>query len=228
MKRSLITLGVVLGGLLTPALPGSVATARSETERPGPREPAPASSEAGSAPLEFAAELQEEVFWVEGHLAARAIRADYEGSLHIEGDWPGAPAGTFHLSDPGESRAAWLFRGRSGQRLLLQADDEGSLRAEIRCPGQPLRRERWCPADPAEVALEARPPAVSGSLTLAYELSGSPLDLELAVISDDPAFAELGGLVYLESLGRQPLGRHRVTWSGRDRSSLAGLVPPGR
>jgi len=217
MKRSLITLGVVLGGLLAPALPGGVAAARSEAKRAISAESEP----------EFMAELQEEVFWVEGRLAARAIRTDYEGTLHVEGDWPGAPNGTFHLSDPGESSAAWLFEGRRGQRLLLRASDEGSLVAEIRCPGQPLLREEWRAAGSPEVEVEARAPSPLGALVLAYELRGSPLDLELAVVSDDPAFADLDGLVYLESLGRRPLGRHRTTWSGCDRSAAAGRVPAG-
>lgn len=227
MNRSLITLTLVLGGLLTPALQGGVAAARPQVpSSQAPSLQTPAEAEA-DAPLEFAAALQEEVFWVEGRLAARAIRADFYGALEVEGEWPGAPSGTFRLRDPGQNAAAWSFSGRSGQRLSLRAGPEGALIAEIRCPGQPVRTERWLPAADPEIALEVRPGA-EGSLVVRYELSGNPLDLELALVSEDPAFADLDGLVYLESLGRRPLGRHVATWSGRDRSSAAEPVPPGR
>lgn len=236
MKRSLITIAVVLGGLVTPTLPGGSAAARSEVETSTQGEPVEEPRAEESAPLEFPAlglpalefanELQEEVFWVEGELAARGIRSDYEGQLFVEGDWPGAPEGTFRLSQPTQGSAAWVFRGRGGQRLVLRALPEGTLQAEIRCPGQPVRSERWLPAGETEVSLELS--RASGGARLRYELSGNPMDLELAVVSEDPAFEELGGLVYLESLGRRALGRHLATWDRRDRSADAERVPPGR
>jgi hypothetical protein len=228
MKRSLITLGVILGGLLLRTLPGGAAVG-GEVEQPAAVATAPLEfPELGLPDLEFAGQLQEEVFWVQGRLAARGVRADYEGSLHVEGDWPGASEGTFRSTNPGQACAAWVFDGRCGQRLVLRADADGSLTAEIRCPGQPVRTERWLPAGDPVAELEVSTAPGSGAVQIRYELGGTPLDLELAIVSEDPAFAELEGLVYLESLGRRPLGRHLATWSGRDRSAAAERVPPGR
>ncbi|MBL4847070.1 MAG: hypothetical protein JKY65_16240 [Planctomycetes bacterium] len=220
MKRCLIVV-LALGGFVAQAGPYSEVAAKASSR--ASLGPVRSGSSAGPT---LERDLQTEVFWVEGRLAARAILEDTQGGLLIEGSWRGVASGSLRLPAVPQGAASWTFSTGRGGRLILTPAPGGTYRAEILRPGLPPLRERWIPSGPARAELRVG----SGASRLRFEidLAGSPLDLELAIVSKDPTFRNLSGLVYLESLGRLPVGQHALTWSGRDRSAAARRVPRGR
>lgn len=140
-------------------------------------------------------------------------------------------------------------------RLEARAAANGTLEVTLEVAGERPWRERWVRPTAPRLTVRAigrrdasrepsrgRPapddadlrfePGAS-DLVLEVVVEGRPMSVALQVLAepDDARYAHLDGLVHHVDLAGGaplPIGRHRVTWSGADRSTAERLLLPGR
>jgi hypothetical protein len=148
--------------------------------------------------------------------------------------------------------AVWT---QHAMRLEARAAASGALEVTIEVAGERPWRERWVKPTAPGLSVRAigapprprepsrRRPAPddadlrfepgAADLVLEVVVEGRPMSVALQVLADpdDARYAHLDGLVHHVDLADGaplPIGRHRVTWSGADRSTTERLLLPGR
>lgn len=160
-----------------------------------------------------------------------------EVTLRGHGDAGGVVLRGTALDPAGNERPARLVgrpvagRAASAASLAVTFDVEGLPPAEElwRRPGAPSLRLA-VPGDRRAASTIRLAPGAP--LRVEVHVGGRPQGVVLTIVApDDPRYAHLGGVVHHHELGvgaRLPVGRHDVTWSGRDRSPDAAPLLPGR
>lgn len=165
---------------------------------------------------------------------------DLDVRLHGRGDARGLSLAGVAERVGGEP-AVW---SQHAMRLEARAVPGGALEVTLDVAGEGPRRERW--VKPTTPRLTVR--TIGGArasadgpcfepgardLVLEVVVEGRPVAVALQVLAapDDQRYEHLGGLVHhVDLAGGAPLpvGRHRVTWSGADRSWAERPLLPGR